>query len=98
MISTILLVIGVAVIAGLAYLGFKSGYLSSELEQEKTASDANRKAANSANQTILKLDALERAKEKAEEEQAYEHENDVTRTRIGFYPRLHPDSDKDNLN
>lgn len=100
--SSLIVVITIAIIAGVVYglykTGFKSGLIQSDFEHEKATNQETRKVAEGLNTALLEIDAQERAKEREEEREAYEIENPVTRTRIGFYPRLHPDTDKDNLN
>lgn len=99
------LIVGAVVLAFLGllvYLGRRLGAAETELGQEKTTSRDLQGVA------IEKTEALEkgqmdlerelRTAEHEQETQAYEHENDVTRSRIGFYPKLHPDRNKDNLN
>lgn len=100
---TSLIVFGiVAIFAGLVYFINKSGQLKSDLEHEKATSGEAQKVADnkvqSLNETVLELDAQTRAQEREQERQAYEMESPHTRSRIGFYPKLHEDKDPNDLN
>lgn len=91
-----------AVLGLLVYLSRKLGSTEADAGREKATSRGLQEVA------VEKTEALEKSQmdlerdlrttEHEQENTAYEHEDRVTRSRIGFYPKLHEDRDKDNLN